>query len=114
MSFLAILQIIAAVGTIATGLVALLRPRAIQGFIGLNAPGGRGVTELRSIFGGFFIALGAVPLVFNDPLTYAMLGIAYLTVAAVRAISMFLDDSVDNSNWISLAVEIVFGVILIL
>jgi hypothetical protein len=43
-----------------------------------------------------------------------MLGIAYLTVAAVRAISMFLDDSVDNSNWISLAVEIVFGVILIL
>jgi hypothetical protein len=43
-----------------------------------------------------------------------MLGIAYLVVALVRAISMVTDKSVVQSNVISLAVEIVCGVILVL
>jgi hypothetical protein len=42
-----------------------------------------------------------------------MLGIAYLGVALVRAVSMFVDKSVVQSNIISLAVEIVFGIILV-
>jgi len=58
--------------------------------------------------------LGAAPLILNEPATYRMLGIAYLAVAVVRAISMFVDDSVMSSNVISLGVEIVFGIILVL
>lgn len=42
-----------------------------------------------------------------------MLGIAYLTIAAVRLISMIVDKSVVSSNVISLAFEIVFGIILV-
>jgi hypothetical protein len=38
----------------------------------------------------------------------------YLAIALVRAVSMFLDKSVVQSNIISLAVEVVFGVILVL
>jgi hypothetical protein len=109
-----ILKIIAAAGTILTGLVSLLRPQAVKGFTGLQAPGGRGVTEIRAVLGGFFIALGAAPLVFNDPGMYLMLGIAYLVVAAVRLVSMFVDQSLISSNFISLAVEILFGVILVI
>jgi tetratricopeptide (TPR) repeat protein len=45
---------------------------------------------------------------------YQMLGYTYLIVAVVRAIAMFVDKSVDPSNLISLAVEIVFGIVLIL
>ena len=48
------------------------------------------------------------------PEAYRMLGIAYLIVAAVRTVSMFLDKSVEQSNIISVVVEIVFGVILVL
>jgi hypothetical protein len=109
-----ILQIIAAVGTILTGVVSLLFPRSVTGFIGLDPVGGRGITEIRAVLGGFFIALGALPLILNKPTAYKMLGIAYLTVAVVRTISMFVDRSVVASNWISIAFEVVFGVILIL
>jgi hypothetical protein len=111
---LQILKIIAAVGTIVTGLVSLIWPRSVQGFTGLSAPGPRGITEIRAVLGGFFIALGAAPLILNAPAAYRMLGIAYLAVAAVRTVSMFVDKSVVQSNIISLAVEIIFGVILVL
>jgi len=109
-----ILKIIAAIGTILTGVVSLLRPLAVQGFTGLEVQGGRGITEIRSVLGGFFIALGAAPLILNDPAAYQMLGIAYLVVGVTRAVSMFIDKSVVQSNVISLVVEIVFGVVLVL
>jgi len=111
---LRILQIVAALGTIVTGLVSLIRPRAVQGFIGLTAEGGRGITEIRAVLGGFFVALGAVPLILDAPAAYQMLGIAYLVVGVVRAVSMFVDKSVVQSNVISLVAEIVLGVILVL
>jgi hypothetical protein len=111
---LQILQIIAAVGTIVTGLVSLFRPRSIQGFTGLSAEGGRGITEIRAVLGGFFVALGAAPLILNAPATYQMLGIAYLVVGLTRAVSMWVDRSVVQSNVISLAVEWVLGIILVL
>ncbi|MBI5294405.1 MAG: DUF4345 domain-containing protein [Chloroflexi bacterium] len=109
-----ILQIIAAVGTILTGLVSLVKPASVTGFTGLRPEGGRGLTEIRAILGGFFIALGAAPLILNSPVAYLMLGIAYLGVALVRGIFMFVDRSVVQSNVISLAVEIVFGILLVI
>jgi hypothetical protein len=109
-----ILQIIAAIATILTGLVSLLKPESVTGFTGLRPEGGRGITEIRAVLGGFFIALGAAPLILNSPVAYMMLGIAYLVVALVRGFSMFVDKSVVQSNIISLVVEIIFGVILVL
>ena len=111
---LQVLQIVAAIGTILTGLVSLFWPRAVRGFTGLNAEGGRGITEIRSVLGGFFVALGAAPLILNAEAAYRMLGIAYLVVGATRAVSMFVDKSVVRSNIISLVVEFVFGIVLVL
>jgi hypothetical protein len=110
---LTILKIVAAVTTIATGLVSLVRPRAVQGFTGLTAEGGRGMSEIRAVLGGFFIALGAAPFFLGET-AYVMLGIAYLGVGIVRAVSIVLDKSAVQSNLISLVVEIVLGVILVL
>ena len=112
--FIRVLQIIAAAGTAVKGLVALIMPATIKGFTGLSAEGGRGITEIRSAIGGFFLALGLAPLFLRDPVAYRMLGITYLVVAVVRFVSMFVDKSVESSNIISLVVEIIFGVILIL
>jgi hypothetical protein len=111
---LRVLQIVAAIATIATGAVSLIWPRAVQGFTGLRAEGGRGITEIRAVLGGFFIALGITPLILQAPAAYQMLGIAYLVVAAVRTVSMFVDKSIEQSNVISVVVEIIFGVILVL
>ena len=114
MTILQILKIIAAVGTIATGLVSLIWPRSVTGFTGVSPTGPRGITEIRAVLGGFFIALGAIPLILNEPATYQMLGITYLVVALVRTASMIIDKSVVQSNIISVAVEVIFGVILVL
>jgi hypothetical protein len=114
MNFVNILKIIAALITIGTGLLSLLKPSAVYEFTGLRAEGGRGITEIRSILGALFIALGAAALYFRLPQTYAMLGIMYLFVALVRLLSMFYDRSVVSSNIISLVTEVVLGVILVL
>ncbi len=113
MNFIDILKIIAAIGTIGTGLLALVKPTSVYGFTGLKAEGPRGISEIRAIFGGLFIALGIAPLVLGET-GFLMLGIGYLGIALVRLVSIFLDKSHASSNWISLAIEVIFGIILIL
>ncbi|OGO60884.1 MAG: hypothetical protein A2032_07455 [Chloroflexi bacterium RBG_19FT_COMBO_49_13] len=108
-----VLKILSAVATIVTGLLALVKPSAIYGFIGLNATDVRGVSEIRAIFGGLFIALGAAPL-FLGSVAYQVLGIGYLAIAVVRAFSIVFDKSYARSNIISLGTEIVLGVILVI
>ena len=50
-----------------------------------------------------------------DPnVAYPMVGIMYFAIGAIRLVSMFMDKSIEQSNIISLAVEIIFGVILVL
>ncbi len=111
---LEILKYVAGIATILTGLASLFWPLKIQGFTGLNANGGRGITEIRAVLGALFVGLGAAALYFNLPETYQMLGITYLVMGFVRGISMFVDKSVTSSNVISVVVEVVFGVILVL
>jgi hypothetical protein len=108
-----ILKMIAALATAATGLMAFVKPAATYGFIGLNANGARGVSEIRAIFGGLFIALGVAPF-FLGATAYQMLGIGYLAIAVARAFSMVFDKSYDQSNIISLGIEIVLGAILVI
>jgi hypothetical protein len=43
-----------------------------------------------------------------------MLGITYLIIAAARLAGLVLDQSGERSNYLSLAIEIVAGIVLIL
>ena len=111
MGVLLVLKIIISLATAATGLLALIKPEAVYGFTGLTATSVRGISEIRAIFGGLFIALGITPIVFNQ---YRLLGIAYLAIAVARLISILVDKSYAQSNLISLAIEIVLGVFLVI
>ena len=110
MNILAILKIVAALATAATGLLAFVKPEAVYGFTGLTAPGARGVSEVRAVFGGLFIALGLAPILLGQ---YQILGLGYLAIAVTRTFSIIVDKSYAQSNFISLAIEIVFGAILV-
>jgi len=112
MNILDIFKIIIAVLTIVTGLYSLVKPKSIKGFTGLIADGPRGITEIRSVMGGVFIALGVLP--FFESCAYLALGVTYLVIGAIRLVSMLVDKSVERSNLISLAVEVVFGIVLVL
>lgn len=114
MSLLEILKYAAGIATILTGAFSLFWPTKVRGFTGLEPIGGRGVTEIRAILGGFFVGLGAAVLILNDPAAFMTLGIAYLVVAVVRAIFMFIDKSVVQSNVISVITEVILGIILVL
>lgn len=114
MDLLTVLQIAAALATIATGLIALVRPNAVTGFTGLSPNGARGISEIRSVLGGLFIGLGAAPLIYNTPQTFGMLGIAYLAIGIVRTGSIFFDKATERSNIISVVVEYVLGLLLLL
>ena len=108
-----ILKMIAALATAATGLLAFVKPAATYGFIGLNANGVRGISEIRAIFGGLFIGLGIAPF-FLGAAAYQMLGIGYLAIAAARAFSIVFEKSYAQSNLISLVIEIILGLILVI
>ena len=114
MDILGFLQIVFAILTIITGLYSMIRPLAVRGFTGLEVSGPRGITEIRAVLGGAFIGLGAAPFILDTSAAFQMLGIVYLVIGAVRAVTMFIDKSIVRSNTISLIVEIVFGVMLIL
>lgn len=100
--------------TVLTGVVSLFWPLKVQEFTGLTANGGRGITEIRTILGALFVALGVAAQLYNMPQTYGMLGIMYLGMAVVRAISIVIDKSAVSSNIISAVVELVFGLILVI
>jgi len=112
--FLQILKIIGGIATIATGVVSLFWPLKVPGFTGLEPNGGRGITEIRTILGGLFVALGAVVLYYRSPEAYMILGVTYLGMALVRGISIIVDRSAISSNVISFIVELVFGILLVL
>ena len=111
---LQILKYVGVIATFLTGLVSLIWPLKVQSFTGLTAPGARGITEIRSILGALFIGLAIAVFLLGTRETYQMLGIMYLAIAVVRAVSIVIDKSSEQSNTISLIVEIVFGIILVL
>ncbi len=105
-------QIIAGL-TILTGVAAMIKPEVMARFTGLQMTQPRGLVEMRSGIGALFVGMGAAPWILGHPITYQMLGIGYLCIAAARLPAMIIYHSFDNSNWISLTIEILFGAALL-
>lgn len=108
------LQLIAIIVTIAIGVFSLVAPTKIEGFTGLHPLSGRGVAEIRAIFGGVFIGMGIAALLLEKSVAYPMFGIIYLAIGLTRVVTIFLDKSRESSNLISVASELLFGVLFLL
>jgi len=107
------LQYAACAITIIAGAYALLSPQNAISMTGLVTQGGRGVTEIRCAMGAMYLALGVSPFILGNA-AFQVLGIAYLAIAVVRLISIFLDKSASSSNWASFALELACGIVLVL
>lgn len=114
MSLIQLVQIVIALATIVTGLVSVFRVQTALNFVGLTAPGARGLSEIRAVLGGGFVGLGLAPLMLNVPAAFQAVGITYLGIGVVRTVSIFYDGARERSNVISVVVEWVFGVLLLL
>ena len=111
---ISILQLIVVIATIAIGVFSLAAPTKIEGFTGLKPVGGRGVAEIRAIFGGVFIGMGLATFFLDKSVAYPMFGIIYLAIGLTRVVTIFLDKSRESSNLISVASELLFGVLFLL
>ena len=74
----------------------------------------RGAAEIRAIFGGVFIGMGVATFLLDKSVAYPMFGIIYLAIGLARVPTIFLDKSRESSNLISLATELIFGVLFLL
>lgn len=72
------------------GIGALVRPASL-GIVGVTTDSPLGTSEIRSVFGGMFVALGVACLITRDPLVFGVVGAAWLADVAVRIVSTFVD-----------------------
>ena len=114
MTFIDIVKITIAIATIGFGMLSVVSPKSAEKFTGLTAPGPRGISEIRAVLGGMFVGLGTATLIYQSPSAYGTLGIGYLGIGVVRAGSIYFDKASTPSNLVSLAFEMVFGVLLLI
>ena len=72
------------------GLSALMRPSSLE-IVGVTAASPLGTSEIRSVFGGMFVALGVACLLTREPLVFGVVGAAWLADAGVRVVSALVD-----------------------
>ena len=113
MNLLFWIKILIAVATLAFGVLSIVRPSAAESFTGLKADGPRGISEIRAVLGGLFVGLAIAVFIYRSSHAFGMLGIGYLGIALVRVASIFADKAGTTSNWISLASEVVFAILLL-
>jgi hypothetical protein len=73
------------------GVGAVVRPNALREMIGIAATTPLGVSEIRAVFGGMFIALGMVCLLARDPVVFGVVAAAWFVDFLVRCVAVFAD-----------------------
>ena len=87
-----ILNIVAALLTIALGTFGMLAPRYTAGVLDLKTgETTMGLSELRASVGGMFVIVGAACLWLGTPWAYAMMGFVYLGAGLGRGLSLLFD-----------------------
>jgi len=113
-TFLMFIRIVICAVTMGFGALSIISPQIAERFTGLNTEDPRGISEIRAVLGGLFFGLGLAGLIFHTGHAFGTVGVGYLMIAAVRGGSIFFDKAATTSNWISLATEVVFGILLLI
>ena len=87
-----ILNICAALLTIAFGLFGFVAPRYTASALDLAPTDSTmGLSEMRASVGGLFVVAGVAAIWINAPLAYAMIGFAFAGAALGRGLSLAFD-----------------------
>ncbi|HEY9738102.1 MAG TPA: DUF4345 family protein [Trichocoleus sp.] len=88
----------AAASLLLLGLLALFFPVSVAAFVGIRPREPEGLSEIRAIFGCFFLGLGVACLWLQSVSVFTALGIGCLAAAVGRALSLVVDRSVSIKN----------------
>lgn len=95
------------------GLVGLFRPSVFMRMCSLKPSGPAGTLEIRAIFGGCLIALGAVTLATASALVYLTAAILWFSSAIVKIVFMLIDKATFISLIPGLAGDIPLGLLML-
>jgi len=96
------------------GVAALLFPKTMAAFVGIQPITPVGVSEIRSTLGSFFIGLGATCLWLQSADAFTVLGVASLGAAMVRLLSSVFDRSASIKNIGGVVAEALLGALFLL
>lgn len=96
------------------GGAALLFPKTMAAFVGLQPMAPVGMSEIRSTLGSFFLGLGATCMWLQSADAFTVLGVASLGAATVRLLSSIFDRSVTIKNIGGVFAEALLGVLFLL
>jgi hypothetical protein len=72
-----------------------------------------GLSEIRATYGGIFLGLGVACLLFQQPEVFFAVGLAWLTAAASRTVSICLDRAFSAKNAGGTVIEAGIGLLLV-
>ncbi len=96
------------------GGAALLFPKTMAAFVGIQPIAPIGISEIRSTLGSFFIGLGATCLWLQSADAFTVLGVASLTAATVRLLSNIIDRTISVKNVGGVFAETLLGMLFLL
>lgn len=96
------------------GVAAILFPKSIAAFVGIQPVAAEGISEIRATLGSFFLGLGATCLWLQSSDAFTVLGVASLGAAIVRLLSSFIDRSTSIKNIGGVFSEALLGVLFLL
>ena len=100
---------IAPLACLALGVAALIAPVRFAATVGLEATGPLGRSELRAVFGGVFIGIGAACLATSSAPAYWTGAGAFLGGAGAKGLSALLERGVFPAALLGFVVDIVMG-----
>ncbi|MFT4569711.1 MAG: hypothetical protein ACI8TX_001580 [Hyphomicrobiaceae bacterium] len=103
------LNTIAAMISIALGLLGLFAPYFVAELVGIVADDPRGVSEVRATYGGMFIGFGVAALIAQDRAAFVTLGCGWLGAAVARVFAMYRDQAMSGANAGAVIMEAVIG-----
>jgi hypothetical protein len=103
---------IAALAVLVLGVIVAVKPDAVER-VGVRAVTPLGRTELRAVFGGMFVAMGAACLVTANPYAYLTAGAMWLGDAFVRVFAIFADRPKPAEGLAVLATGAAIGALLL-
>ncbi len=98
--------VFAAIINIGIGAWGVFYPSKMARAVSLKAVGAHGLTEIRTTFGGVWIALGVYLLLFPSPLAFQSVAVVWLGLAVARTITAFVDQCFDKKTIRLLTIEI--------
>lgn len=96
------------------GGAALLFPKTMAAFVGIQPIEPVGMSEIRSTLGSFFLGLGATSLWLQSADAFTVLGVASLGAAIVRLLSGVFDRSITVKNMGGVVAEALLGSLFLL